>query len=394
MENALNTNPPERKLRPRRAVFIPTPSRISRGPATGMNGGFKFSARGSIPHWKVWGFILCGALVLILAWLAYEIYLPHTLFYGQRELEIPAGFGSRKIGGLLKDRGFINSKWAFVVYTALKNKASDLKPGAYMFSENTTIYEITRDLVAGENREVVLTIPEGWNLKDIGNYLEREGVAKADDFWRAAGYPAKDYTGAKTSSLPLDFSNKFTFLKLKPKTVGLEGFLFPDTYRVFRDASVEDIIQKMLANFGEKAALPYQDEITRQKKSLFDVITVASLIEEEVKSDEDRAIVAGILWKRLDAGIPLQVDATLVYIRGRNTTPLTSADKSANSSFNTYKYRGLPKGPISNPGLASIRAALNPKTSPYLYYLSAPDGRTVFSKTLEEHNTAKAKYLH
>lgn len=330
---------------------------------------------------------------LAAARLAYEIYLPHTSFSGQKKIGIPPGFGLREIAGLLRDEGLIRSKWTFVIYVALKNEASGLKPGAYSFSENTAIYRVARDLVSGENREVVLTIPEGWNLRDIGNYLQKEGVARADDFWWAAGYPAQNYTGVPAPSLPRDFSDKFTFLKTKPKSVGLEGFLFPDTYRVFRDTSVDDIIGKMLANFKRKVAFPYQDEIAGQKKSLFDVITVASLLEEEVKSYEDRAIVAGILWKRLDAGIPLQVDATLVYIRGHNTTPLTADDKANPSLFNTYRYPGPPQGPISNPGLESLRAALNPEVSPYLYYLSAPEGKTIFSRTLEEHNAAKAKYL-
>jgi len=150
---------------------------------------------------------------------------------------------------------------------------------------------------------------------------------------------------------------------------------------------------KMLANFDEKITPDLRKEITKQKKTIFEIITMASLIEKEVAMDEDRAIVSGILWKRIKLGIPLQVDATITYITGKNNTKISLNDTKINSPYNTYKYRGLPPGPIANPGIAAIRAAIFPKSSPYLFYLSAPDGRTIFSKTLEEHNTAKTRYL-
>ncbi|MBI2096953.1 MAG: endolytic transglycosylase MltG [Candidatus Sungbacteria bacterium] len=328
-------------------------------------------------------------------WLAYEIYLPHASFNGEKKVEIPAGFGSRKIGALLRDQGVIQSKWAFVTYATLKNQNSSLKPGSYVFSEDTQIVEILNNLVEGERypNERFLTIPEGWNLRDIGFYLERNGIAQAEELWEIAGFPAADYKSARDLPRPKDFSEEFNFLKDKPVDVGLEGYLFPDTYRVFRDASVEDIVRKMLANFGRRIEADILQETKSREKTLFQVLIVASLVEEEVESDEDRATVAGILWKRLALGIPLQVDATLVYIKGESRAPLTNQDKLLPSPYNTYRYKGLPAGPIANPGLSAIRAALHPISSPYLYYLSPPNAKTIFSKTLEEHNQAKAKYL-
>ena len=332
---------------------------------------------------------------LFVLFLAYEIFLPHTNFYGERRIEIPEGYGSRKIGGILRDEGVIQSKWAFVVYATLKNNAYDLKPGTYVFSENSAIPQILENLVRGEEypNERFLVIPEGWNLRDIGFYLERSGIAQAEELWEIAGFPVADYTRARDLPRPKDFSGEFDFLKDKPAGVGLEGYLFPDTYRVYRDAAVEEIVKKMLANFERRVGSDIRQEISRQKKSLFDVLTIASLIEEEVTSGEDRALVSGILWKRLELGIPLQVDATLIYIRGHNGTPPTNQDKAVDSPYNTYKYRGLPQSPIANPGLSAIRAAVYPKASPYLYYLSSKNGETIFSKTLEEHNRAKAEHL-
>ncbi|MCX6813371.1 MAG: endolytic transglycosylase MltG, partial [Candidatus Azambacteria bacterium] len=131
--------------------------------------------------------------------------------------------------------------------------------------------------------------------------------------------------------------------------------------------------------------------IKNSNHSLYEIITMASLVEKEVSEDSDRPIVAGILWKRLKAEVPLQVDATLVYITGRNE--IREADKKIKSQYNTYLYRGLPEGPISNPGLSAIEAAIFPETSSYWYYLSAKDGKTIFSKTLEEHAHNKAIYL-
>jgi len=147
----------------------------------------------------------------------------------------------------------------------------------------------------------------------------------------------------------------------------------------------------MLSNFEKKLTQELKDEIQKQKKSVFDIITMAAMLEKEVRTLSDKKIVSGILWKRLEAGMPLQIDATINYITGKSDPGATIKDTKIDSPYNTYKYKGLPKGPISNPGMSSITAAIEPTDSPYWFYLS--DGATYFSKTLEEHNVNKAKYL-
>ncbi len=212
-----------------------------------------------------------------------------------------------------------------------------------------------------EAREIVVTIPEGYNVRQIGETFEKLGIFSKEDF-----------------------------LKIAQKE---EGYLFPDTYRFYKNAKSEDVISKMKENFNKKIMPEILEEIKKQNKTLKEVIIMASLLEEEVSAAEDRKLVSGILWKRLDFGMGLNVDAALTYVLGKTSHELTAEDLKLDSEYNTYRYRGLPPWPISNPGLDAILAALRPSPSPYLYYLTGKDGRTYYAKTLEEHALNKFKYL-
>lgn len=187
--------------------------------------------------------------------------------------------------------------------------------------------------------EVAVTIPEGLNIGQIGEILQHAGLFPKSEFIKVA-------------------QNE-------------EGYLFPDTYRFYKTSGVMQVIARMRENFDKKLTPEILEEISRQKKTLKDIIIVASLLEEEVKGTEDRKLVAGILWKRLWLGMGLNVD----------------------SAPDTYRYRGLPPSPISNPGMDAILAAVYPEPSPYLYYLSGKDGKTHYAKTLDEHTLNKYKYL-
>ncbi|MDP3785354.1 MAG: endolytic transglycosylase MltG [bacterium] len=198
---------------------------------------------------------------------------------------------------------------------------------------------------------VRVTIPEGFTVRQIAERLEAEGLFPAADFMKLASAD--------------------------------EGFLFPDTYEFFRTTAPERVILKMKDNFSKKVGA----EVSR------DVIIMASLLEEEAKTPEDKKIVAGILWKRLESGAALRVDATLTYITGRPSRELTDGDLKINSPYNTYRYPGLPAGPISNPGLETIDSALHPAPSPYWFYLSDKDGKLHYARTFEEHKANRLKYL-
>lgn len=346
---------------------------------------------------RTWVMLFVLASVMLTA--SYVVLLPHHARPGVKHVVVSSGMGSRMIGTFLKKEGVIGSKWAFVTYVSLTGQASALKPGTYEFPDTAAIPAITHDLVAGESRERTIIIPEGWGNADIAEYFELQGVASRNETVRFFKSPP---AGIVSLLEPLGGARRSS---------GTEGYLFPDTYRIFRNASLADITRKMLKNFDTKITPELREEIMRQKKTIFEIVVMASLIEKEVVSDSDRTLVSGVLYRRLASGIPLQVDATIVYIKNFTPTPnfgvgagesriknlgngrVSTEDTKINSSYNTYRYRGLPPGPIANPGLSAIRAAIYPKASPYLYYLSAPDGRTIFSRTLEEHNAAKAKYL-
>lgn len=331
-------------------------------------------------------FCLLGVIVLTAGILPYEITVPHAAFRDAKSIEIVNGLGSRKIGALLKKEGVIRSKWAFVIYVSLRGQASSLKPGTYVFTP-LPITEIAKILIQGTPNERAITIPEGWSIKDIAQYLKKEGFADSEKI--------EDQTFVSATAL----TKRSPVFHDKPPRSGLEGYLFPDTYRIFKTASTQEVMVKMLDNFDKKFSQELREETDRQHKKIFEMITMASLIEKEVISEQDRALVSGILWKRIAAGIPLQVDATLIYAKkiaeGGTTVSakVSLADTKIKSLYNTYTHRGLPPGPIASPGLSAIYAALHPRESPYLYYLSTPEGKTIFSKTLDEHNQAKHKYL-
>jgi len=288
------------------------------------------------------------SLVFLFLW---GVFLPKEKISGPKIFSVEKGQGLFEIGENLEKEGLIKSKFFFDFYVILIGKERNLQAGKYLLSPSMNVSQIAQEIISGDIAKMKVTIPEGFTVKEIEEILGIE--------------------------LPGE---------------NLEGYLFPDTYYFPIDVSSEEVVKIMRENF-EKKISPYKEEIEKSGRSLQEIITMASLLEKEVKTKEEKEIVSGILWKRLKAGVPLQVDATITYITGKKTTKISFEDLQIDSPYNTYKYKGLPPGPICNPGLESILAALYPKESEYWYYLSTPEGKTLFFKTLEEHNLAKAKYL-
>ncbi|HTW96812.1 MAG TPA: endolytic transglycosylase MltG [Candidatus Methylomirabilis sp.] len=314
----------------------------------------------------------------------------------QVEFTVTPGDSVKIIGGKLLAAGLIKSEFFFEVYVWQAKKGSSFQAGTYELSPTMTVKQIVLQLAAGEtiSREREITIIPGWTLRDIAAYLAQEHLASSTEFYQLAGEPLKDYAKAKAADLPFDFSADFSILADKPKNFGLEGYLFPDTYRIFSDATARDIIEKMLSNLDGKLDPALRQEINRQHKTIYEIITMASIIEKEVKTEADMKIVSDIFWGRLAAGQALGSDATLSYALGENKAAHTLAETKINSPYNTYRFAGLPPGPICNPSLVAIKAAIYPTPTDDNYFLTRPDtGETVFAKTLEEQNYNKQKYL-
>lgn len=275
----------------------------------------------------------------------------------------------------LEQQELVRSHLFFEIAVTLKGGLNRLQAGNYYLSQTMSPLVIADKIINGDVAKKTLIIPEGWTIKDINDYLKAENLIKGNEFFDV---------------LVKDYSLDFPFLKGKPDGLDLEGYLFPDTYYLKMTDGSEILIRKMLGNLDQKLNPNLRSEISRQKRTIFEIINMASLLEKEVLETADKKVVAGILWKRIELGMYLNVDSSLVYALGRKISGL---DTKIDSPYNTYKHKGLPPGPISNPGLDSILAAIYPEKSPYLYYLSTPDGETIFSKTLEEHNRAVIKYL-
>ena len=266
-------------------------------------------------------------------------------------VSIKSGAGFRDIATDLEGKMIIKSATSFKLYALLAGAAHRLKPGEYLLSSSWSAPELVKKIVEGPMEDIAVTIVEGEAVRDINKKLRSLGI-----------------------------------LRDKSLSEKLEGYLFPDTYRFFPNSSLKEVEEKFSSNFKKK--IPSID---------YKTLIMASLIEKEVPFYGDRFLSSGILWKRLKAGMPLQIDATICYAKMRSSTdcyPLSREDFQINSRYNTYKYYGLPPAPISNPGLNAVQAALHPQNSEYWYYLSDPKTkRTIFSKTFEEHNENRAKYL-
>lgn len=248
--------------------------------------------------------------------------------------------------------------------------------------------------------EDTIKILEGWTNSDIAKYFESEGKWPSAKFLEVAGLPRVDYRNNKKVPALKDWSTEFSFLSDKPEYYGLEGYLFPDTYRIYASSTVADVIEKMLDNFDDKLTAKMRADIKKQGKSIYEIVTMASIIEKEApinyqKDDNrDARIISGIFWNRLKIGQGLQSDATLSYIFGDNNPAHSGKDLEVDSPYNTYKYRGLPPGPICNPGILAIEAAIYPIQTDYYYFLT-PLGKNevVYAHNYEEHLKNKYQYL-
>lgn len=313
------------------------------------------------------------------AYFSYFLFTPISIGAEPVKITVSPGDTISDVAKVLHEKGIL--RYPFLLgFVASLQKDRLLQTGEYAFVKDVTILGIHRILTSGPTRiEKTIKIIEGWTTEQIASYLEKESFGPAGSFL------AKLY--------PTSYRSSYSFLSRIPDTSTLEGYLFPDTYRVFHDATQEDIIAKLLVNFDNKFTPAMRAEALRQGHTIHDVVTLASIIEREVAKDDERKMVADIFLRRIKKGIPLQADSTVNYITKKNTPQATITDTHIDSPYNTYRYRGLPPGPIGSPSLSSLEAALYPTKNEYWFFLTSPEGLVHYSKTFDEHKKKKAMYL-
>ncbi|MEW9121321.1 MAG: endolytic transglycosylase MltG [Thermotaleaceae bacterium] len=291
-------------------------------------------------------------------------------------IEIPQGASTVKIAKILKEQNLIKNDMAFRMLSKYLKSDGKMQAGKYILSNNMDAKEIINTLVNGAvtNETIKFTIPEGFEFHQIVNRLEHNGLINRERFIQLAEEG--------------DFN--YPFLENIPKGKNrLEGFLFPDTYQVSKDATEEDILKKMLDRFNQVFIESYYQKANEMNMSINQVITLASIIEREAKIAHERPLVSSVFHNRIEQKMLLQSCATVQYILGERKENLTLRDIEIDSPYNTYKYLGLPPKPIASPGKASIEAALYPEQTDYLFFVASKNGEHIFSKTYREHLNAK-----
>ncbi len=294
-------------------------------------------------------------------------------------IEIPIGTGTSGIAAILEENQLIDNTSVFRLKTKMKGYDGKYKAGGYSLSPSMSMDEMMELLLEGKADTIRFTIPEGYDIKRTTGKLASEGLINAEVFQNEIE------------------SGQFEYRFLADTPAGenrLEGFLFPETYEIYTNADEHAIIDKMLSQFDYVFKDEYYDRAKELNMSVYDIVTLASVIEREARVEADRPVIASVFYNRLEIGMPLQSCATVQYILGEQKAVLSIADTKIESPYNTYLYNGLPPGPIASPGEASILAALYPAETDYLYFLAKGDGSHAFSSTYSQFLKDKAKYIN
>ncbi len=339
------------------------------------------------PRSHRWLIFFVSLLALVISVAGFAAYAAYQIYYPVKKSDtqtvpflVERGRGVKEIGARLQKENLIRSQFWFKVYVWIENQSPNLQAGEYALSPSMNIPQVVDMLTGGKiiPNEAQLTFPEGFTIGQIKARLIEAGVAAADSF-----------DNGKING----FQVQYKFLSGVSPEAGLEGFLFPDTYRFKKDIKKEEIVKRFLDNFDHKLTPAWREEISRQGKTIYQIITLASIVQQESLNEQEMPMIAGIFYNRLNQGILLQSDATVNYATGKKSRQASADDIKINSPYNTYLYTGLPPTPICNSGIEAIKAAIYPQTSDYFYFLHPLNSQAVYSKTLEEHNRNKAKYL-
>lgn len=290
-----------------------------------------------------------------------------------RKVRIPKGSGYPEIERILESAGLLRSRAAFRLLVTVTGSSKRLQQGEYAFPSPPSAVDLWRKLSSGDVNRYSVTIPGGSTLYDIARILEEQELLPAETFLAEATSPGL----VGRIGIPAQTA---------------EGFLFPETYTLVKDMTGEEILRYMHREFRKFYDREIAPEASRQGLSTLDVVTIASIIEKETGIPGEKPLVSAVIRRRLDRGMPLQMDPTVIYGLRKFGGNLTRADLRAENPYNTYRLRGLPPGPIASPDRDSLRAAVAPAREEYLYFVSRNDGTHEFSRTLTEHNAAVQTY--
>lgn len=306
------------------------------------------------------------------------VYLHHPIQPRGALMVIEKGVSFREVTNRLSERGIIEYPWLFFLYTHLRGKTKYIKAGEYLFNQPVSPLDVLERLVHGRVNTFKVQIIEGWTLRQIANYLEGLSFIKNPEF--------------KKEFLDLTENREFIqSLELNGPT--LEGYLFPNTYYLYADTPPADYLRNFVKEFQKNYQLATSTLKTIPVYSQNQIMTLASLIEKEAGVEGERALVASVFYNRLAKGMPLQSDPTVVYGIKNFDGDIKKVDLSNPHPYNTYVHAGLPPGPICNPGLASIKAALQPAQTNYFYFVSKGNGTHQFSETIQEHEEGVKRLL-
>lgn len=317
--------------------------------------------------------VLLIAASLFATHLYITFYTPASREGGVRVVFIQKGTGFRVVAENLERSGVIRDAESFIFASSLLGGYKKIQAGEYEFNRSMTPLEVLDTLKKGKVIKHPVTIPEGYNIREVAATLKDAGLA--DD----KAFIAKATDKSFVASLGIEGPT-------------LEGYLFPDTYIFTKGLSADEIIRKMVDNFKAVYKAELEEEARKKGDSMKEVVTLASIIEKETGSPAERSLISAVFHNRLKKGIKLQSDPTVIYDIEDFDGNLTKKHLLTNSPYNTYTISGLPPGPIANPGRESLRAALSPSNGDYLYFVSKNDGTHYFSKNLKEHNRAVNEY--
>ena len=324
--------------------------------------------------WKRWAMLASALLVLVMGsmYLAFGASsVPKSSHDPDQKIYITVkpGMDADAIAGQLLAHGVIDSKFSFWWQVKTGGLQDKFKAGTYLLHPGMKTEDAIGKLISGETTSIKFTIPEGFGIKEIAERLSDEGLVDKEKFLKLA----KDYA-------PYDYVEKHEHARY-----AAEGFLFPDTYEIQSDVSEKEIMAMMARDFDQRLTNKLRARAEEMNLSIYDLVTLASLVEKEARYEEDRPIIAQVFFKRLRIGMPLQSDTTLQYLLDAPKEDVSIADTKMESPYNTYQNYGLPPGPIASPGMAAIEAVLYPADTDYIYFVADRQGHNHYSNTYAEH---------